>query len=677
LDKTSEEFLDYFIGGLAQTRILLLLLYRPEYTHPWGSKSYYNKIGVEQLSEAKSAELVQSILKAAAVAPDLSRFILNRAAGNPLFMEELTHSLVESGEIQNKDNQFVLGPKASAIQVPDTVQGIIAARMDRLTDEIKRTMQVASVIGRDFAYRILETITGLPEELKSYLIRLQDLEFIYERSLFPELEYIFKHAVTQEVAYNSLLLQRRRTLHEEIGDAIETIYADKREEFWEILAYHYARSKNTAKAYHYLKLAGDKATGKYAAWEAVGYYREALRFLAMLPSSDENLRHKLDLVHAILVPAIVLGFPEDTLPILKEGAQISQELGDNKSLIRFYSNIGLFYANRGKHDEGLTYSQKAFEEAERIRDIETMAQSGPDLTLAYITRGEYARSLEVAAKVIARIEETDTQSETFGGPVNVYPTFLSIYGMATGMLGNFEEAIAFCDKGLAEAHAIGRPMSLGICEYYYGTVILLQSDARLATEHFQKSVTYLEEARFLQPLSLAWSGLGLAQMQLGDPETGRAYVEKGLKIHRDAGIEWYLSTHLFFLSLSHYHLGDLKRARDLLQEAYQSAQKGSEEHVAGRALIWLGRLCGKADPPQMERASEYLQEGIAILDELGTKPDLAQGHLFLAELFAAQGRREEAREGLARAETMFAEMGMKGGLAEVQELRRESPEGEE
>ena len=266
IDRTSEEFLTYIIEFLANTRILLVLLYRPEYTHHWGSMSYYSQIGVDQLSTSTSAELIQSILEEGEVVPELRELILNRAAGNPLFMEEFTHTLLENGSIQKKEHRYVLSTKASDIQVPDTIQGIISARMDRLEDNLKRTMQVASVIGRDFAYRILQTITGMREELKSYLLNLQGLEFIYEKSLFPELEYIFKHALTQEVAYNSLLLKRRKEIHERIGKAIEELYLEKLEEFYEMLAYHYSRSDNLEKAYEYLKLSGEKASRNYSNW---------------------------------------------------------------------------------------------------------------------------------------------------------------------------------------------------------------------------------------------------------------------------------------------------------------------------------------------------------------------------------------------------------------------------
>ena len=244
IDKTSEEFLNYMIGWMAGAKVLMILLYRPEYTHPWGSKSYYNRIGLDQLTTKSSAELIRSILQGGEPAPELRELILNRAAGNPLFMEEFTHTLLENGSIRCKDRKCVLSKKASQIQVPDTIQGIIAARMDRLEDDIKRTMQVASVIGRDFAFRILETITEMRQGLKSYLLNLQGLEFIYEKSLFPELEYVFKHALTQEVAYNSLLQQRRKEIHEKIGRAIEELYPERIEEFYEMLAYHYSKSEN-------------------------------------------------------------------------------------------------------------------------------------------------------------------------------------------------------------------------------------------------------------------------------------------------------------------------------------------------------------------------------------------------------------------------------------------------
>ena len=358
IDSISEEFLNYLIDWLAGTHILLILLYRPEYTHQWGSKSFYSKIGVDQLTTKSSAQLVQNILEGGEVVPELRELILNRAGGNPLFVEELTHSLLENGSIQRKDHQYVLTKKASEIEVPDTIQGIIAARIDRIEENLKRIMQVASVIGREFAYRILQTIMGMREELKSSLINLQGLEFIYEKSLFPELEYIFKHALTQEVAYNSLLLKRRKEIHEKIGDAIEELYPDRLEEYYELLAYHYMRSDNKQKAVVYLDLANQKAAKLNAMEEAKAYFEQAMKLLDTLPDTKDNQEQRIILlVNQWLVFTLLFQVPEYYDHLTRyESVAIGLE---NQGLLgAFYVGMGLCEWWLGNYDKAIQFETK-------------------------------------------------------------------------------------------------------------------------------------------------------------------------------------------------------------------------------------------------------------------------------------------------------------------------------
>ena len=343
IDKTSEEFLSYLIDSIPGAPILLLLLYRQEYTSAWTSKTFYSQIRVDHLPERPSTELVQAILPEGEVSPEISDFIVGRTAGNPLFIEEMTRGLLEAGSIIKDNAHYVLYAKPSDIQVPDTIQGIIASRLDRLSEELKETVQVASVIGREFSLRLLETVTGLGKVLKSYLIQLQSLEFIYEKSLFPEPEYIFKHALTQEVAYNSLLLKRRKEIHERIGQAIEEIYEDTIEDFYETLAYHYSHSDNAEEAIHYLKLAGDKSEKNYSHWEAVDFYQEAIRLLDSQPETEEKKKEKIGVYFSIWSPMTFLSYPEGSLEILKEAERLSEELGDEASLVRVYRRLGIYY----------------------------------------------------------------------------------------------------------------------------------------------------------------------------------------------------------------------------------------------------------------------------------------------------------------------------------------------
>ena len=433
IDKTTEEFLTYMIGWLPRTRILLLLLYRPEYVHQWGSKSYYSMIGVGQLSTGTSAELVGAILEGGEVVPELKELILNRAAGNPLFMEELTQSLLQNGSIRRTGDRFVLTRDIAGTQVPDTVQGIIAARMDRLEESLKRIMQVAAVIGREFAFRILETITEMKENLKSGLVNLQGLEFIYEKSLFPDLEYIFRHALVQEVAYNSLLIQRRKEIHEKIGRAIEQLYPERLEEFCEMLAYHYSKSGDPAKAYEYLKKSAEKAVRNDAVVEAVRFYREAMEVLGQLPPTEENQREQIELVLSMQIPWRRVGYSEDYLPLLQKAEALAEALGDDKKSVQIRSVLGSYFIVRGGDPQlGWKYLERCVEDSEIIQDADLMIPIGVDLCIPCAVSGDHQRINQMAPTIIRLIEDSGTQAEFYGKPSNPYAHVLSYLGRGQG-----------------------------------------------------------------------------------------------------------------------------------------------------------------------------------------------------------------------------------------------------
>ncbi|MBW1769210.1 MAG: tetratricopeptide repeat protein [Deltaproteobacteria bacterium] len=479
---------------------------------------------------------------------------------------------------------------------------------------------------------------------------------------------MFKHAVTQEVAYNSLLSQKKKEIHEKIGAAIEEVRGEKLEEFFEMLAHHYSKTDNFEKAYHFLKVAGDKVMRNNSASEAFGYYKEALSVLKKLPESQENRRKQLAVIHNMLIPIIVLGFPEGSLSVLQEGEKIATALDDKKSLIRFYSNMGMYHSTSGRQTEGRKYSGKAFEEAEKIQDVESMAHSGPDIVLSYVAEGDYKRAIDLGTRVTNLIEKTHTEKETFGGPANVYPAMFAGRGYGTGMLGDFEGALNFCEKALTDSVSFGNTLTQGISEYYYAYVFMNRGDWEMAKVHLQKSIKLCEEASFLQPLALIWSGLGLSDAALGDPERGRTYVEKGLKIHRDAHVEWNTSIHFYSLSICHYFAGDLGKAIDLMKEAYALSEKSNERHSTGKSLIWLGRMTGKEDSQKENEAVETIQRGLKILNALETKPDVAIAHLFLGELYWDLGRADRASGFLKEAAKMFEEMGMEYWLVKTQEV---------
>ena len=669
MDKTSEAFLGYLTGWLANTPIMLLLLYRPEYTHPWGSKSYYTKVGLDHLGTISSGELVKAILEEGEVATELRQLILNRAAGNPLFMEEFTHTLLENGSIERKDEKYILRGKASDIQVPDTIQGIISARLDRLEDNLKRTMQVASVIGRDFAFRILQTITGMREELKPYLLNLQGLEFIYEKNLFPELEYIFKHALTQEVAYNSLLLKRRKEIHAKIGRAIEELYAERLEEFYEMLAYHYSRSDSLEKACQYSRLSGEKAEENYSHREACDFYKGALNMLNKLPETAENKKEKLEVLYLIGPPLVFLGFPEGSLGMFQEGERLSKELGDERRLAMFYNAMSMYYSFKGDPQLGMKYSEDAFKEARKNRDIELMVPLAVGLCVSYNPAGEHYKIVDIAPDVINLIEKAERETDSFSMEGwNPYSFLCSSCGEKMGFLGAFDEGKTFLEKGLANATKMNDLIALGFLEMQYGYLYIVKGDWESSKELLEKGIKHNEEAKYAFLSALSWSSLGYACAMLGDPVTGKRHAEKGLEIHRDSGVE-------MFLSLAHYHsgsihldLGDLKNARSLAEEALRLSQKNSEKVIEAGSWLLLGTILGKTEPPKINKAEECILKGIKFCKELKIKPYYSLGHLYLGQLYLAAGEKEKAIDNLKKAKGMFREMGMDYWLAQAQEV---------
>jgi class 3 adenylate cyclase/tetratricopeptide (TPR) repeat protein len=667
IDKTTEEFLTYMIGWLPKTRILLLLLYRPEYTHQWGSKSYYSMIGVGQLSTSTSAELVAAILEGGDVVPELRELILNRAAGNPLFMEELTHALVANGSIQKKNDQFVLTRDVSSVQVPDTIQGIIAARMDRLEESLKRIMQVAAVIGREFAFRILETITEMKEELKSGLVNLQGLEFIYEKSLFPDLEYIFRHALVQEVAYNSLLLNRRKEIHEKIGKAIESLYPQRLEEFCEMLAYHYSKSGNLAKAYEYLKESAKKAVGNDALYEGLHFYKEAMQILPQLPQNDESKREQMELVLAMHAPWRRVGYSQDYLPMLKIAEALAEELSDNRLRVHIRSTMGHYYITLGDPKSGWECLESCMEDLEIIPDVELIVPFGHDLCISCIISGDWQRVNHIAPTIISLIENRQIQAEFFAKPFNPYSYVLAGWGITTAGSGDFEQGERLLEKALSFALEINHLGTVAMVELMYGAAFAIKGDGENAETHLRNGVKYLEESHTFVYLGQAWAWLGYAHCFMGKSVTAVDLTEKGLKLHKETGMPFWRSLCHWFCSSAHFESGDTEQARTHAELALQCSTKNNERQIQGISEAWLGRVIAKKEPSQIEAAEGHLLRGISLLEQLEVRAEYSLGYLWLGEVHAELGRREEALENLKKAEGMFQDMGMDYWLGKAQE----------
>jgi len=659
IDKTSEALLDYLIDWLANTQILLVLLFRPEYTHQWGSKSYYNRIGLDQLTSESSAELVQAILEGAEVEPELKELILSRAAGNPLFMEEFTHTLLENGSVELRGNRYVLSGGPSDIRVPDTIQGIIAARMDRLEDSLKRIMQVASVIGTEFAFRILQAITGMREELKSHLLNLQGLEFIYEKRLFPEIEYIFKHALTQEVAYNSLLLKRRNEIHGKIGQAIERIYAERLEEFYEMLAYHYARSENKDKAVEYLSRANQKAAGVNALQEAKAYFDEAVKILDTLPQSELNQKRRISLlVNQGFVFQLLLKYRE-FYDLLTHHESMATKLDDHGLLGAFYARLGSCKWWFGQIDQAILTLTKAVELCEAEGNQEEVGHAYMTLQWSYLWKGDFDKVLTLKEAALPQMDQR----------VSLRSYALALFGAswAYSHTGNWDIAIEEGQKGLSIGEELSNNSLISFAAFSISVAYVLKGDLNGAIEYGEMAVQ-----RAATPADKVWAQTGpfWALCRLGDPLKGIELGTGLLSAYRTVGFVPAEIYTIVTLGEGHWRYGDYDKATQLLCEGLELAERSGMRFLIGYALRLLGETTLKVNS---DEAKNHFMRSIAIFQEIKAENELAMAYAGYGRFHKQQGNVADCREYLTKALEIFDRLGTLNEPDKVREELAELP----
>ena len=692
IDKTSEEILDYLIGWLTNARILLILLYRPEYTHNWGSKSYYTKVGLNQLTTKSGAQLVQAILENGETVLELRELILNRASGNPLFIEELTYALLENGSIQKKNNKYILSRKVSDIQVPHNIQGIIAARLDRLEESLKEIIQVASVIGREFAFRTLQTISGMREELKSHLQNLQGLEFICEKRLFPELEYIFKHALTQEVAYNSLLSTRRARLHRAIGLAMEELYDERLAERYEELAHHFTLGEDWEKAFDYLTKSGDKSRQTFAHHEAAAFYTHAIEVSDRITSALDDaqllsvyegrglvwmLQTKYDkaiadfqmmlqiarasanqqkegesLCH--LAYAHWLKLSVDHMPFVEqyaqEAVQLYKKTGDQKIHARALESLGLVEQVRGNLQE----ADKKFEESLQICRQEgykdTEAHNLLWLSAHATWQGNFQRSIQLGQEGLTVSREIhDGLNELFN---------LSFLCLANWGAGNYAQALNVLHEGMTKAKERDNKFMVGRLTNTLGWFHSEFGDIARAIEYDQESNELGRMYRVSNVEISALINLGLDYFLLGQYERALSYLQPTLdRVQREAfgAHRWRWTIRLLIvLADVHYATGAYSQALRHVEEGLKEARATSSQKYVAKGLALRGKIVEKLG--DSDAAGAELQRAHTLAEQLHSPALIYRIAYDLGQWYETAGQEQESSVLYGKAKTAAEHM---------------------
>jgi len=662
IDVETQAVLDGLVASLGTARLLLLATHRPEYAHAWSDQPHSTQMRLSALAVESAGELLDALLGPDhALAPLKQRLVEH---GNPFFLEETVRTLVETNLLVGQPGRYRLTRPIHALEVPPTVQAVLAARIDRLAPEDKRLLQTASVVGNDIPLSVLQEIAELPDEaLRRALDRLRAAEFVYEAKLFPEIEYTFTHALTHEVAYGGLLHERRRGLHARIVDAIERIYADRLAEHVERLADHALRGEVWDKAVRYLRDAVHRQAARSAYHEARGSLEIALRALARLPATRETQVQAIDLRLDSRVVLAPLGQYDRILEYMREAEVIARQLGDRRRLGLVLADMGARLRNVGDHRHALDASQQALDIAAELGDLGLQIEARYRLAQAHFAVGEFEQAATMFRRAIEAVTAGGVRLITCRSDRSrVPPRFFEAWphawlALALGQLGRFGEALRHAEDAMSIAESADHLHTLVESYGAVGGVHLEHGDLDRARGAFERGLA-LVRPRSAGDVNLL-SGLGYAYALSGRPREAVPLLEDS--IHKETSMSAMglgLSVRTTRLATTYLSAGRREDALTCARSAVELSTKHHERANQALALKALADITACDDAAGPGDAADLYSRSLALANELGMRPLVAHCHAGLGKLHRRIGPRGESDQHFAAAATMYREMGM-------------------
>jgi class 3 adenylate cyclase/tetratricopeptide (TPR) repeat protein len=650
IDSETQALLNLLADSIATARILLLVSYRPEYHHQWGRKTYYNQLRLDPLGKESAQELLTALMGDDESTLPLKRLIIERTEGNPFFMEEMVQALLEQGVLARNGAAKLVKP-LNEIRVPPTVQAILASRIDRLPAAEKELLHTLAVLGREFSSRVIKHVAGKSDdELERMLSALQLAEFIYEQPAMGDVEYTFKHALTLEVAYNSMLAQRRRLLHERAAQAIEALFADRLEDHLSELAHHYDRSGNVRKAVEYLGRAGRLAAQQTAHSQAVGYLKRALALLKNLPDIGERGRQEFDLQMALGWSLFILNQVDpEREPVLIRARELCERLGEDAELMEVLLQLAQFRSVRREYCEARELAQRVHDLAEPAKATAMVA--GAHFLLGFIPF--FLGQLEAAR------EHLELAIALFGpGP---FRDFGEAYyaALATGtlpitllLLGYPAAALRKSREFLDAMRRLSDPASLATTLLWEVPNHLILRDSRTALERAEEALSIATEhgMRYFAAIATFYRGCALADERRG--QEGLAEMSRALP-----ALEGTAATTLAypFLADSYRKNGRPDEGLTTVATALRETERGGDRIVETELYRVKGELLLIRDPSDEAEAERCFRTAIDIASRQKARFFELRATTSLARLFKRQGKREEERAMLEEIYGWFTE----------------------
>jgi tetratricopeptide (TPR) repeat protein len=546
-----------------------------------------------------------------------------------------------------------------SIQVPATVQAVLAARIDRLSPEEKRLLQSAAVIGERVPFTLLQAVVGMSEEeLRRGLAYLQGAEFLYEASLFPELEYTFKHGLTYQVAYNSLLQDRRRGLHARIVGAIETLYHDRLTEQVERLAHHAFRGELWDKAVAYLRQAGARAAARWAHREAVGYLEQAMEALQRLPQARETIEQDVE-VRLDLRPSLYeLGDPpERIIRHLREAESLAENLGDQRRLLRVTSDMTAYFYGVGDHVRAVESGERALSSATSLGDFALQVQINNRLGRANVFLGNYRRAIGFWRWTIGSLKGK-LLHERFGMAAFQGATSRAFLALCLAELGEFDEGIGPGEEAIHIAEEVNHPHTITVAYGFVGYLYLVKGDLPRAILLLEHAVDVCRIKQVPAIFPRVASCLGYAYLHSGPFAEALPLLEEAVgKAASTQFIAWQ-SLQIAWLSEAYLRAGKMDEAVKSAGCALDLSRQHKERGHQAYALRLFGEIAAHKNPPDVQEAENHYGQAIALAKELDMRPLIAQCNLGLGKLCRRMGKQHQAKEYLTTATAMMREMEM-------------------
>jgi len=653
IDKTSEEYLASLVENLIAAPILLITTYRPGYRPPGMDRSYATQITLRPLPRHDSLTVVQSALQGKGLSTSLADTILSRADGNPFFLEELALAMSD--------------PREPGHAVPDTVQGVITARIDRLAEDTKRLVRTAAVLGREFPQKLLDRVWDGSGALHPHLLELKRLEFVYERAGTDESVYVFKHALTQDVAYEGLLTHRRQALHGAAGLALEELYADRLEEMDGALAHHFARSEIADKAVTYLMRVADKAARVYANAEALTHLTEALVHVQRLPEGRQRDRMLLDVAQRRGFSLYFLGRFAESVECLLEHRERLDRLDDAALAGPFYFWLAHMYSRLGRAELAVQSAERAITEGSRCRDDATVGKAHGLLALEGHWSGQAKDGIEHGRTAVARL--AGTAQQWWLGMAHIYMGFDYV------LLGKFAEM----QEAAARATTVGKAISDTRLQCYAAFttswMASMRGEAAVAIDDAERS-RKLATDRVSGVYAAGF--LGYAHVERGEAEAAIPLLEHAVRELEQFGFpQWH---GMFTSSLAEaYRLsGNTYKALELAERGLALATSCRYWLAVGYAQRVLARIA--SDQGRHDDAAARLADALDTFTSISAQLEIGRVRIELAGLAARRDDRLTASTHAEAAEAVLREVDAPFQLDRahrlVSELRRPAPSGE-